>query len=191
METCNVHTVNIVLMACKWGFAFCAQSKIHILCRHTDDSHISWNSHFISELWYFELPITRPHFTSPALGLSQSCLVCKEHMSRQTNQNHIVKRIFEELVIFPLSHSFCFQVTVSFGTLPLVVIFARTWAFHSRNVKWQQLDIKLLFNLSLLPRLEDSNSIHHAGARVERLLEWTLRHTGRSGEVAFSDNVIL
>ncbi len=117
-----VHTLNNVLMARKLGFAFCAEYKIHILW--TDVSQ-SYNSHFISELWYFEL-ITRPHFTSPALTLSKSCLVCKEHMSRQTNQNHIVKRIFQGLVIFPLPHSICFQVTVSFGTLPLVVIFART-----------------------------------------------------------------
>lgn len=57
-----------------------------------------------------------------------------------------------------------FRSLSAFGTLPLVVISARTWAFHSLNVKWHQLDIKLLFNLSLLPRLEDSHSIHQAGA---------------------------
>lgn len=157
----------------------------YIFCVHILMSVTHHKPHTSSLNWYFELPVTRPHFTSLALGLSKSCLVCKEHMSRQTNQNHIVKRIFEGLVIFPLPHSFCFQVNVSFGTSPPVVISSRTWTLRSLNVKWHQLDIKLLFNLSRLPGLEDSHSIHHAGARLEVLLEWTLRHTGRKWRSGF------
>lgn len=134
----------------------------HCACK----THCVLQSHVIKlTLHLWTLMFWTSHFTSSALGLSRSCLVCTEYISWQTNQNHIVKRIFEGLVIFSLSLTpSAFRSLSAFGTLPLVVISARTWAFHSLNVKWHQLDIKLLFNLSLLPRLEDSHSIHQAGA---------------------------
>lgn len=124
--------------------------------------HCVLQSHIIKlTLCLWTLIFWTSHFTSSALGLSRSCLVCTEYISWQTNQNHIVKRIFWRACHFFLSLTpSAFRSLSAFGTLPLVV----TWAFHSLNVKWHQLDIKLLFNLSLLPRLEDSHSIRQAGA---------------------------